>query len=1020
MNPKKNYERFDELEKLCLLIDILIDCEEYDEFDNLIFGEIPKINIQHIKTPTKEEIRKGIEAIIVKHPNDQLNYDEYFSIIITSKYIRRLLAENKRRIKPDEFYKELTEVLIKKIPKQSDDANTNKLRIIFLNEISASNEGHLVKGYAEIVLDELRGLNQKWQLKKVNEKSIKHPYELYALYNIGIAFLHDRTMEGTSEKAIETFRQILKPFNNEKSINTLRNNFGNEYKSYKNLFDIYFWLIYIPTQNLTAEAFSDQNSSRNREKTIKEALSKIEITPVTLKNGDNLDLRIKNYHKSLLAIQFSLAKIDSGEFSKDLTYGAEEYGWVYAFNVHSNDIIGPLVKLSEIIPPLDKHPNIKNKIDTAKAIFWLENARASQKIHNKQESCIKSFDLCIEHKDPQTSDWSDFAIILLDNVLFLLEKQNSKFTEQIIDKDKARGNLKNRLKEFRAYYKKVLDTLVRTGWLQRKRELTEKFLKCQEKLLIRYEKNSKMAEYLGYQITLVKSIIADIDNKKFQKKWSEQEKGKLIKSLKYYVDLCNKEDLKERFKKEIRKVRKDIFPEEAKLDDLGDFVKRRLNSDFYHKKLRFNTEVFYDHLIYKSCRPSLSNRYGLTVLRRWQSFTPALSSGSEVGEKGGGYFVYKTNEKGEIKEGLVVDPGFNFLENFFDEGFSIRDINAILLTHSHRDHSSDLMSIITLVHEMNKRGKRVFKTQWEDTKLVLFMTEGCYYKYEKQIGHESIKSFRDIIKVKCRDPEYGKNDYLKEFTLHVTKALHDDQTDHDSVGYIIMDKMSRPLIGFTGDTQWYPNIDKEYQIDNRGCPVLCMNIGGVVDIFKEGDTMISNLAKHNNNNDHRKFMEKILVTENHLYLPGFYLLAKEIVTQTPREQKLFILSELCEEMKGGLRIDLAEKLAERLGEEKIGSVLSEDNGSEPPKYNVAVLPEDIGLTVLLDNENGSEVHLEVMCKVCNSGHEPKHIKAVETNKDSAIVYLCKEHYNQLKEESILPKINELEIDVNELRKPLIK
>lgn len=152
-----------------------------------------------------------------------------------------------------------------------------------------------------------------------------------------------------------------------------------------------------------------------------------------------------------------------------------------------------------------------------------------------------------------------------------------------------------------------------------------------------------------------------------------------------------------------------------------------------------------------------------------------------------------------------------------------------------------------------------------------------------------------------------------------------------------------------------------------------------------------------------------------------------------KEQKekpeLLILSELCEEMKGGLRTDLAEKMWEAVG--------------------IPVLPEDIGLTVLLGQGKSSDTNVRsficnhidllkkplkqndskvgsVVCKACNSLKNPldkdkkKNIVAVETNRDNAIVYLCKKHYNQLKEESILPKINELELDLNELRKPLIK
>ena len=191
-----------------------------------------------------------------------------------------------------------------------------------------------------------------------------------------------------------------------------------------------------------------------------------------------------------------------------------------------------------------------------------------------------------------------------------------------------------------------------------------------------------------------------------------------------------------------------------------------MNCDYYTKKLRINTEQFYDHLIYKSCRPSLNDYYALTVLRRWQSFTPALSMGSEVGHKGGGYFVYKTDKKGEIDEGLVIDPGFDFLENFFDEGFSIRDINAVLITHSHRDHASDFMSIVTLVHEMNKNGKRVFgDSKWEEKKLILFITEGCHQNFATQIMR-SKEIFHDIIRVK-QGEDYKKEDirFLKYFQL---------------------------------------------------------------------------------------------------------------------------------------------------------------------------------------------------------------------------------------------------------------
>ena len=63
--------QFEKLEKICLLLDILIDCEEYDELDNLTFDKMAQEfrtdslhHIQRIENPTKEKISKGIEAIV--------------------------------------------------------------------------------------------------------------------------------------------------------------------------------------------------------------------------------------------------------------------------------------------------------------------------------------------------------------------------------------------------------------------------------------------------------------------------------------------------------------------------------------------------------------------------------------------------------------------------------------------------------------------------------------------------------------------------------------------------------------------------------------------------------------------------------------------------------------------------------------------------------------------------------------------------------------------------------------------
>ncbi len=1039
--------KFQEIEKICLLLDILIDCEEYDEIDSQL-SKLKELNIHTV--PDKEEITNGVIKGKIKELDKIHSFNDVncFKIILTSKYVRKLLkhpdTEKELATKAIKtLYKTLTEELLKKIPSRSQyktpqENRDNQFRIIFLNEISAASESNLAIGYAEMALDELAELNEGWNLKKEDEGRIRHPYELYALYNKGLTYLHGRR---DADQAIETLSQITSLF--EKSPdkpNKKTKPFEKEYeeaiKKMKELYPICFWFFYIPSKHLIAEAYGDFYSNTTLEETVIETLKKIDNqvapgkTNISTNGEEKLDRIIENYYRYKLVLLMIFSAIDRRD--KDLFEATEieNLDWLNTFKENPN--------LEKIVTNLQENIdsvalNIKKQLESAKALFLMEYAKK----HKDQDCFDKSLKICAPYlKEEQGTDWSDFAYTFLECVNFKLENDNHG------QLDKFKDDLR---KEYRDSYDKIFKKINCPEWIARKKDLVEKFLTCQEKLFLLYEneKNKSATIYILYQIELVNNILGSDSERRFKKKWPECEKEKLAKNLKETIkkDVLAK-NLKETIKKDVedwwgdnketikkdvedwwgdnketikkdkficswmgrfentiqdmkKKLSEDIYNLPEDIGSVSKFIQDKMNCDYYTKKLRLNTEQFNDHLIYKSCRPSLTNSYVLTVLRRWQSFTPALSIGSEVGHKGGGYFVYETNKKGEIKEGLVIDPGFDFLENFFDEGFSIRDINAVLITHSHRDHASDFMSIVTLVHEMNKKGKRVFRDdKWEEKKLILFITEGCHQNFAAQIRRNR-DSFRDVIRIKQDTPPYSNKQHLECFRVEATKANHYDQSDHDSVGYIIKDKNDKELIGFTGDTQWYNNIEDTY----KKCPVICMNMGGVVDIFKKPEIKLSDIC-NKDAPEHINNIKTILLRENHLYLPGFYLMAKKLQKPKP---KLLILSELCEEMKGGLRTDLAEKISSEL--------------------EIPVLPEDIGLTVCLSPSGDSACKVgHVVCKVCNSPEDSKNknIVAVETSRDNAILYLCKKHYNQLKESNILPKINELELDDNELRNPIIK
>ncbi len=1024
---------FRNLEKDSLLLDILIDCEEYDEFNNKVKklnGLNGKINIGLVEETFNEEIIRGkIKEIESMVPNNYHDFDDYFKIILSSKYVRRLLKEKdkefERRISKD-IYKTLTEALLKKIPPKSDDKSEgknrqNQLRIIFLNEISAASESNLAIGYAEMSLDELGELDEKWNLRKT-EEVIKHPYELYALYNKGLTLLHDHT---NIEAAIDTFKQIRSQF-------APFTEFEDRYKLEEDFYTVFFWLIYIPTMYQLAEASNDLYSSSDLESTIKEALKRIdnEGERVSLGRHDLLTENIANYHKVKFNTQFIFSLIDSGRLD-DIISSTDKCRWSQLFKKYFGDEKDFNDFIANCEDKCQSNTSIETQMDAARALFCLEYARKQKE--GSSNFLSTSFLICFPHiKTDRGSDWSDFAITFLEGIIFALENHEDS-SKPWLENLETPG-MPDR-QEIENCYRNIFNRINEEEWIARKEDLVDKFMICQEKHLGQYaayyrKRNPNPKEdkdlqirrdkLLRYQIELIKNIHGKESERRFKKKWPECEKEKLTKNLIMTLKKFDYEDISAWWKKAsnglsseidskhgfevIVKNMKDtlsdgryMLPENDALTSVATFIDTYMNSDFYTKKLRLNAEEFYDHLIYKSCRPALKDSYALTVLRRWQSFTPALSMGSEVGHKGGGYFVFKTDSKGEINEGLVIDPGFDFLENFFDEGFSIKDIDAILMTHSHRDHSSDFMSIVTLVHEMNKRGKRVFENKWRDKKLVLFMTEGCYQNFAEQIKRNR-ESFYEIVRVEKGKPYPGerKNYFLNSFKLEVQKANHSDLTDHDSVGYIIKDKSKPPrdLIGFTGDTQWFNGIEDMY----KDCPIICMNIGGVVDIFKEDKIKLSDLC-NKDDEEYINNIKKILLRENHLYLPGFYLMARRLLNIKKRTKTtLLIISELCEEMKRGLRTDLADKLSKGL--------------------YVPVLPEDIGLTVILGNNKRDDKVGHVFCKICQNVRSPEDIVAVETEKDNAIVFLCKDHYKKLKEGYSIPKINELELDLNELRKPL--
>ncbi len=97
-------------------------------------------------------------------------------------------------------------------------------------------------------------------------------------------------------------------------------------------------------------------------------------------------------------------------------------------------------------------------------------------------------------------------------------------------------------------------------------------------------------------------------------------------------------------------------------------------------------------------------------LRRYSSFFPFVPRPSAFRSVGGGYLLrlHHHDESCPQPYGIAIDPGPDFIENLYRCGFGLGDINMIVLTHDHPDHTVDLDPILSLLGYRMQQGDRTF------------------------------------------------------------------------------------------------------------------------------------------------------------------------------------------------------------------------------------------------------------------------------------------------------------------------
>ena len=353
----------------------------------------------------------------------------------------------------------------------------------------------------------------------------------------------------------------------------------------------------------------------------------------------------------------------------------------------------------------------------------------------------------------------------------------------------------------------------------------------------------------------------------------------------------------------------------------------------------------------------------LTVLRKWNSYTPIVSSKIRS-SKGGGYFIQSKNK------GIVVDPGFNFIENFISKGYKFKQIDAVFITHAHNDHTSDLDPLLTLLHryntdlyggnlsdpfaeryeegsildglleknkyspEMVRKNSSIMKAIEDEAAeifkgtakvITFYMTSGTFKKYAGFFNLMKNSNY----KVVCVDCDEANDFTIGDVTVSVIQAKHHDIiSDYSSVGFCF--EQGDFVLIYTGDTG-FGEMANEYKklMEKEGKDkvkykdkriALIANLGGF-------DKCEKGYSTEKNEDEKKKSYYK-----NHLGRLGVAKIAEIL------KPEICIISEFGEEFDG-YRIEIAKIY---------NKVFKEKAIEEGKKQTTVFLPADIGLRINRD------------------------------------------------------------------------
>ncbi len=313
--------------------------------------------------------------------------------------------------------------------------------------------------------------------------------------------------------------------------------------------------------------------------------------------------------------------------------------------------------------------------------------------------------------------------------------------------------------------------------------------------------------------------------------------------------------------------------------------------------------------VLNSSRTIKDNSNFLSILKKWNSASPKypLNRSKEYvhflkydNKAGGGFFLVLDGY------GLIIDPGYNFLELFYENGFVPRDIDGIFISHCHDDHCIDLESIFSVIFKINK------ENPCKKKKLDLFVNSITYDKYSMmfEIDREeiinNIRIFNSNSKIKFKNENTEKTIKLNFLDTRHKETPWCSEKNH-GVGLIV--EYNGRRIFYSGDSEYHDDLIPS---DLEFCEILLLNIGKIGEI------------------DPKK-------TKNHLGLSGIIKIIEHMARVIENQSKLTIIIsemgfefiydrlELIEKLRNYIKTKLEPEFAIKILYSEPGTIISIDN-----------------------------------------------------------------------------------------------